>query len=95
MENMLLKTLETVISHFWIITLTLILSSVLKKILYVWIEFKKIEIQHKDTIKIGVNAIDGSKIIEITSSNIKLKELENLSDKKLLEIDFNDNKKAS
>lgn len=90
MNEILLKMIENMISHFWIITLTLIGTSLLKKVLYMYIELQKIKIENKDTIKIGLS--DDSKMIEITSSNLKIEDLKKLKDENLLDYT---NKKAS
>lgn len=83
MNEILLKMIENMISHFWIITLTLIGTSLLKKVLYMYIELQKIRIENKDTIKIGLS--DDSKMIEITSSNLKIEDLKKLKEENLLD----------
>lgn len=82
MNEILLKMIENMISHFWIITLTLIGTSLLKRVLYMYIELQKIKIENKDTIKIGVS--NDEKIIEITSSNLKIDDLKKLKEENLL-----------
>ena len=90
MNEVLIKIIENLVSHMWIITLTLIGTSLLKKVLYMYIELQKIKIENKDTIKIGLS--DDSKMIEITSSNLKIDDLKKLKDENLLDYT---NKKAS
>jgi hypothetical protein len=83
MNEILLKMIENMISHFWIITLTLIGTSLLKKVLYMYIELQKIKIENKDTIKIGYTS--DSKMVEITSSNLKIKDLKKLKEENILD----------
>lgn len=86
MNEILLKMIENMISHFWIITLTLIGTSLLKKVLYMYIELQKIKIENKDTIKIGLS--DDSKMIEITSSNLKIEDLKKLKEENILDYTY-------
>jgi len=88
MKQIVLKMLE----NWHLVVLMFFIGSFLKLILNTALKIYEVRATNKDTIKIGIS--DGSKVIEITSSNIKLKELQNLNDKELLELDF-DKKKAS
>lgn len=89
MTEVLIRIIEAMISHFWIITVLIIATSLIKKILYVWLEYKKIQVENKDCIRLSIS--DSSKILEIQSSNLKIDDLNKIKDEKLLDY----NNKAS
>lgn len=83
MNEILLKIIENMISHFWIITLTIIGTSLVKKLLFVWFEWKKIQVQNKDCVRLSLN--ESGQILEIQSSNLKIDDLKKIKDDKVLE----------
>jgi hypothetical protein len=83
MNEILLKIIENMVSHFWIITLTIIGTSLVKKLLFVWFEWKKIQVQNKDCVRLSLN--ESGQILEIQSSNLKIDDLKKIKDDKVLE----------
>lgn len=88
MNDLLIELIKTIFEHFWIITLSLIASSFIKKCLFIWIELKKIQYQHKDTFKLAISK--EQTVLEVESSNIKLNDLKSIKEQNLLDF-----KKAS
>ena len=72
------------IAHFWILTLTIIIISFLKKCLFVFIELKKIKYQNKDILKLSIS--NDHQALEIESSNLKIDDLKKMKDQKVLEF---------
>ena len=89
MTEVLIRIIESMISHFWIITVLIISTSLIKKTLYVWLEYKKIQVAHKDCIRLSIS--ENSKVLEIQSSNLKFSDINKIKDEKLLDY----NNKAS
>lgn len=86
MKDIVYKMLEN-----WHILLILYFSTkffsiITNAVLKMW----ELKVMNKDTIKIGINS--DSKVIEITSSNLKLKDIQKLNENNLLEYE---NKKVS
>lgn len=86
MKDIVYKMLENwhilLILYFSAKFISIITNAVLK----MW----ELKVMNKDTIKIGINS--DSKVIEITSSNLKLKDIQKLNENNLLEYE---NKKVS
>lgn len=82
--DLLIQIIKTMIEHFWIITLSLIASSFLKKCLFVWVELKKVQYQNKDILKLAIS--NEQTVLEIQSSNIKSSDLKNLKDQNILDF---------
>lgn len=83
MSELLIKIIESMINHMWIITLSILASSLIKKILFVWFEYKKIQVQNKDCVRLSLN--ESGQILEIQSSNLKIDDLKKIKDYKVLE----------
>lgn len=84
MNDLLVQIIKTMIEHFWIITLSLIASSFLKKCLFIWIELKKIQYQNKDVLKLAIS--NEQTVLEVESSNIKATDLKSLKEQNLLDL---------
>ena len=82
MNDLLGQIITTMLQHFWIITLSLIASSFLKKCLFIWIELKKIQYQNKNVLKLAIS--NEQTVLEIESSDIKATDLKNLKEQNIL-----------
>ena len=83
MNEVLLELLKSMINHLWLITLFMLMSSLLKKVLYIWVELQKAKIQNKDSLKIAQHGEDQI-IIEIQSSHLQIKDLKQIRDENLI-----------
>lgn len=83
MSHLLIKIIDSMISHMWIITLAILGSSMIKKVLFVWFEYKKIQVSNKDCVRLSLN--ESGQILEIQSSNLKIDDLKKIKDDKVLE----------
>lgn len=86
MNQVLLEMLKSMINHLWLITLTIIITSFLKKCLFVFIELKKIKYANKDLLKLAVS--NEQQVLEIQSSNLKIDidDIKKLKDQKVLDF---------
>lgn len=84
MNEILLKIIESMISHFWILTLTIIITSFLKKCLFVFIELQKVKYANKDLVKLAIS--NDQQVLEIQSSNLKIDDIKKLKEQKTLEF---------
>ena len=84
MTDIILKLLD---NWHWVVILFFV-GQFLKIASNAFLRIYEIKSTNKDTIKIGIP--NDSKVIEITSSSVKLKDLKELNEKELLEF-----KKAS
>gem|GEM_PF-4740113 len=84
MNQLLIQIIKTMLEHFWIITLSLIASSFLKKCLFIFVELKKIQYQNKDVLKLAIS--NEQTVLEIESSNIKTTDLKNLKEQNILDF---------
>lgn len=81
MKDVVVKMLEN-----WQILLILFFSAKFISIISnVALKIWELKVMNKDTIKIGLNS--ESKVIEITSSNLKLKDIQKLNENNLLDYE--------
>lgn len=84
MNEALLVILKEIVGHFWYLTMALIITSFLKKCLYIYIEFQKIKHSNKDIVILQTS--ESQSMLEIHSTNLRIEDLKRLKDQNVLEL---------